>query len=206
MQAFTNARTAATDDEIWLLEHEPVFTLGLGGKSEHILDAGSIPVIRSDRGGQVTYHGPGQLIAYLLLDLRRLGLSAKELVNRAEQSVIDALAEAGVAARRREGAPGVYVGEAKIAALGFRIRRGCCFHGVAVNVDPDLEPFTRINPCGYAGMQATSLRALGIASSVAEFADCWLPEIICKLGVNVTMEPLPASEPRAAWIRKDLRP
>ncbi|HSD59992.1 MAG TPA: lipoyl(octanoyl) transferase LipB [Burkholderiales bacterium] len=165
MKAFTAARDAATRDEIWLVEHPPVFTLGQGAKPEHLLDPGPIPVIRIDRGGQVTYHGPGQAVIYLLLDLRRLGFGVKELVRRMEQAVIDLLAEYDVAAERRAGAPGVYVNGAKIAALGLRVRGGCCYHGLAFNVDMDLGPFRRINPCGYPGLAVTQARDLGIAGS-----------------------------------------
>jgi lipoyl(octanoyl) transferase len=165
MQAFTAARNDATGDELWLLEHPPVFTLGQGGKPEHLLDPGTIPVVRIDRGGQVTYHGPGQAVIYLLLDLRRRGYGVKELVRRMEQAVIDFLAQCGVTAERRPGAPGVYVEGAKIAALGLRVRAGCCYHGLAFNVDMDLEPFRRINPCGYPGLAVTQCRDLGIPGS-----------------------------------------
>ncbi|HHI93426.1 MAG TPA: lipoyl(octanoyl) transferase LipB [Gammaproteobacteria bacterium] len=157
MQHFTDTRTPDTADEIWLLEHPPVFTLGLNGKPEHILDPGDIPVVKCDRGGQVTYHGPGQLIAYLLLDLRRRELGVKILVHKIEQTIIDLLYDNGIHGQRREGAPGVYVNDAKIAALGLRIRRGCCYHGLSLNVDMDLEPFSRINPCGYTGLETTQL-------------------------------------------------
>lgn len=163
MQAFTAARTAETPDEIWLLEHPPVYTLGVAGKDEHLprIDNG-IPVVRIDRGGQITYHGPGQIVAYLLLDMRRLGLTIRPLVRRMESAVIDLLAAYGVEAHGRPEAPGVYVGNAKIAALGLRIRNGCCFHGLALNVDMDLAPFHAINPCGYPGLEVTQLRDLGI--------------------------------------------
>lgn len=157
MRAFTDAREADTPDELWLLEHPPVFTLGQAGRPEHLLAPGTIPVVQTDRGGQVTYHGPGQLVAYLLLDLRRAGIGIKRLVERLEQSVIDLLAEHGVAAERRADAPGVYVAGAKIASLGLRVRNGCSYHGLALNVDMDLEPFGRINPCGYAGLAVTRL-------------------------------------------------
>ncbi|WP_343032173.1 lipoyl(octanoyl) transferase LipB [Allochromatium palmeri] len=157
MRTFTDAREASTPDELWLLEHPPVFTLGQAGRPEHLLAPGTIPVIQTDRGGQVTYHGPGQLIAYLLLDLRRAGIGVKRLVERLEQSVIDLLAEQGVEAERRADAPGVYVAGAKIASLGLRVRNGCSYHGLALNVDMDLEPFSRINPCGYAGLAVTQL-------------------------------------------------
>ena len=160
MQAFTAGRTADTPDEIWLCEHPPVFTLGLAGKPEHLLRDVGIPVVRIDRGGQITYHGPGQVVAYLLLDLRRRGLTVKGMVNRMEQAVIDLLAEYGVEAQRLAGAPGVYVGGAKIAALGLKLKNGCSYHGLALNVDMDLAPFGHINPCGYEGLAVTQLREL----------------------------------------------
>ncbi len=161
MQAFTDARDEATEDELWIVEHEPVFTLGQAGKPEHVLAAGAIPVLRVDRGGQVTYHGPGQIVAYPLVDLRRLKLGVRELVERIEQSVIEVLADWNIVGMRKPGAPGVYVGGAKVAALGLRVRRGCSFHGLAFNVAMDLEPFQRINPCGYEGLQVTSVVDLG---------------------------------------------
>jgi lipoyl(octanoyl) transferase len=163
MQDFTAARDEATLDELWLVEHPPVFTLGQGGKPEHLLRETGIPVVRIDRGGQITYHGPGQVVVYLLLDLARRGLKVRELVARIEQAVIALLAEHGVAAERRAGAPGVYVDGAKVAALGLRVKRGCCYHGVALNVDMELAPFSAINPCGYPGLRVTQLRDLGIA-------------------------------------------
>lgn len=162
MKAFTDGRDAAATDEIWLVEHPPVFTLGQAGRPEHVLAPGDIPLVQSDRGGQVTYHGPGQVIMYTLLDLGRRGLGVKALVGLLEGAVMDLLATAGVAAARREHAPGVYVEGAKVAALGLRVRRRCSYHGVALNVDMDLAPFTRINPCGYPGQSVTSLAALGI--------------------------------------------
>lgn len=162
MQAFTAARGPDTPDEIWLLEHPPVFTLGLAGKREHILHTTDIPIIPIDRGGQVTYHGPGQVVAYLLLDLKRRGYGVRELVARMEQAVIDLLADYDVTAERRERAPGVYVAGKKIAALGLRIKHGMSYHGLALNVDMDLTPFTHINPCGYAGLEATQLKDLGV--------------------------------------------
>lgn len=167
MQEFTRARSAATPDEIWLLEHPPVFTLGLAGRPEHVLDPGDIPVVKTDRGGQVTYHGPGQAVAYVLLDLRRLGLGVKELVRRLEQSAIDVLAHYDVEGVRRAGMPGVYVGEAKIAAIGLRIARGCSYHGLALNVDGDLAPFARIDPCGYPGLAATRLADHGVRDKIS---------------------------------------
>lgn len=163
MQRFTNERGPDTPDEIWLLEHQPVFTQGQAGKAEHVLLPGDIPVVQADRGGQVTYHGPGQLIAYLLLDVRRSGLGVRELVSRMEASLIALLAGYGIEAYAKPDAPGVYVGAAKIASLGLRIRHGRSFHGLALNVDMDLSPFARINPCGYAGMAMTQLKDLATA-------------------------------------------
>jgi lipoyl(octanoyl) transferase len=159
MQAFTTARNGQTEDELWLCEHPPVFTLGLAGKREHLLRDIGIPLVQTDRGGQITYHGPGQLVCYLLLDLKRRGLTVKTLVQRMEQAVIDLLAGYGVAAERRAGAPGVYVADAKIAALGLKIRNGCSYHGLALNVAMDLTPFAAINPCGYPGLTVTQLAA-----------------------------------------------
>lgn len=166
MQALTAGRDPLTPDEIWLLQHPPVYTLGVAGKTEHLprIDNG-IPVIRIDRGGQITYHGPGQVVTYLLLDMRRRGWSVRPFVRRMEQAVIDLLAEYGVNGHGRAEAPGVYVGAAKIAALGLRIRNGCCYHGIALNVDMDLSPFHAINPCGYPGLAVTQMRDLGIADS-----------------------------------------
>lgn len=161
MRDFTVQRVAATPDEYWLLEHDAVYTQGLAGKPEHLLDPGNIPVVKSDRGGQVTWHGPGQLVIYALLDLRRLGIGPRELVRRIEAAVIETLALAGIEGERRTGAPGVYVGGAKVAALGLRIREGCSYHGVALNVDCALDAFAGINPCGYPGLEVTSLAALG---------------------------------------------
>jgi lipoyl(octanoyl) transferase len=162
MQAFTARRTPETADELWLVEHPPVYTLGQAGKPEHILYDIGVPLVKIDRGGQVTYHGPGQAVIYLLLDLARHPLKIRELVSAIEQAVIELLAEYGVSAERRAGAPGVYVGAAKIAALGLRIRNGCSYHGVALNVDMDLTPFAAINPCGYPGLAVTQTRDLGI--------------------------------------------
>ncbi|CAM5428703.1 lipoyl(octanoyl) transferase LipB [Pseudomonas fragi] len=160
MQRFTDERKLVPDtqDEVWLVQHPPVFTQGQAGKAEHLLLPGDIPVVKSDRGGQVTYHGPGQLVAYLMLDVRRLGYGVRELVTRMEQCLIDLLASYDVSAAAKADAPGVYVDGAKIASLGLRIRNGCSFHGLALNVDMDLEPFRRINPCGYAGLAMTQLR------------------------------------------------
>lgn len=157
MQDFTDARDDDTADELWLVEHPPVFTQGQAGKAEHLLAPGDIPVIQVDRGGQVTYHGPGQIVAYPLVDLRRRGIGVRELVCRLEESIIRVLRHYRVQAARRPGAPGVYVAGAKIASLGLRVRRGRSFHGLAFNVDMDLEPFQRINPCGFQGLQVTQL-------------------------------------------------
>ena len=160
MQDFTNQRQSDTADELWFLQHPPVYTLGKNGKAEHVLNPGNIPVINSDRGGQVTYHGPGQIVVYTLLDLNRLKIGVRQLVTALEQSIIDLLADYGVESCARRDAPGVYVNDAKIAALGLRVRKGCSFHGLALNVDMALEPFGRINPCGYEGLEVTQLKNL----------------------------------------------
>ncbi|WP_324780130.1 lipoyl(octanoyl) transferase LipB [Thiobacillus sedimenti] len=167
MQDFTARRTPDTPDELWVLEHPPVYTLGQAGKAEHLIAATDIPLVPIDRGGQITYHGPGQAVVYVLVDLRRRGYGIRELVVRMEQAVIDFLAARGASAARRAGAPGVYVDGAKIAALGLRVRHGCTYHGLALNVDMDLGPFAAINPCGYAGMPVTQCRDLGIDEPVA---------------------------------------
>ncbi|MEQ1592390.1 MAG: lipoyl(octanoyl) transferase LipB [Thiobacillaceae bacterium] len=166
MQAFTAARTPDTPDELWLLEHPPVYTQGQAGKPEHLLSATDIPVIPVDRGGQITYHGPGQIVAYVLVDLRRRGYGIRELVTLLEQAVIDVLAVQGIIAERMNGAPGVYVNGAKIAALGLRVKHACTYHGLALNVDMDLRPFASINPCGYPGLTVTDCRSLGLNVSV----------------------------------------
>ena len=184
MQALTDARDAATPDELWLVEHDPVFTLGQAGKREHVLAPGDIPVLPVDRGGQVTYHGPGQLVAYPLLDLRRLGIGVRELVHRIEQAVIDTLARFDIAAARREGAPGIYVGAAKIMALGLRVRRGCSFHGLAFNVAMDLEPYARINPCGYQGLAVTQVLDCGGPGSLDAVAAVLVPAIAGQFGLT----------------------
>ena len=160
MQSFTDSRDASSGDELWLVQHPPVFTQGQAGKAEHVLTPGDIPVIQVDRGGQVTYHGPGQIVAYPLVDIKRKGIAVREFVNRIETAIIDVLAHYGVKGERIEGAPGIYVSGDKIASLGLRVRRGCTFHGMAFNIDMDLEPFQRINPCGFAGLQVTQLSAL----------------------------------------------
>ena len=182
MQSYTDARDSATPDEIWLMDHEPVFTLGQAGKLEHVLAPGDIPVIPVDRGGQVTYHGPGQLVAYPLLDLRRLGLGVRELVQRLEQVGIDLLAEFDIDAERREGAPGLYVAGRKILAIGIRVRRGCTFHGIALNADLDLEPFGRINPCGYQGLQVTQIADFQPAPALPELALRYLHRFCASFG------------------------
>lgn len=168
MREFTNRRNPETPDELWIVEHAPVFTQGLNGRAEHLLNPGDIPVVQVDRGGQITYHGPGQLVLYCLLDITRLGLGVKGLVARIEKSVIDLLEHYQLASHTRKGAPGVYVGKAKIAALGLRIRKGCCYHGLSLNVDMDLEPFARINPCGYSGLAVTQLSDLGVTDGVEQ--------------------------------------
>lgn len=165
MQAFTAARAPDTPDELWVLEHPPVFTQGQAGKPEHLIAATDIPVVQIDRGGQITYHGPGQVVIYVLVDLRRRGYGIRELVTRMEQAVIDLLSAHGVNAARQPGAPGVYVDGAKIAALGLRVKHGCTYHGLALNVDMDLSPFGAINPCGYAGMQVAQCRDRGVRES-----------------------------------------
>ena len=185
MQRFTDARTDATVDELWLVEHDPVFTLGQAGKDEHVLAPGDIPVIHVDRGGQVTYHGPGQIVAYPLLDLRRLGVGVRDYVCRIEQAIIDTLDEWNIGAERREGMPGVYVGGAKIASLGVRVRHGRTFHGLAFNVAMDLEPFHRINPCGYVGLHMTSVLDLGGPSGL----DAVKPVLVEQLGRQFGLEP-----------------
>ncbi len=168
MQAFSDARDAETPDELWLVEHEPVFTLGQAGKWEHVLMPGDIPVVPVDRGGQVTYHGPGQIVAYPLIDIRRAKIGVRDFVCKIEQSIIDTLEHWNIVAVRKAGAPGVYVAGAKVAALGLRVRRGCTFHGLAFNVNMDLEPFHRINPCGFHGLQVTQMMDLGGPSSVRD--------------------------------------
>jgi lipoyl(octanoyl) transferase len=171
MQTFTAKRTEHTQDELWLLQHNPVFTLGLAGRKEHLLNPGSIPVVQSDRGGQVTYHGPGQLIAYVMYDLQRAGIGVRRLVELLQNSVIDLLQQHAIKAHTLPKAPGVYVENKKIAALGLRIRHGRSFHGLSLNVDMDLEPFSRINPCGYPQMQITQMKELGIETSIQDITE-----------------------------------
>jgi len=171
MQRFTDERNADTEDEIWLLQHPPVFTLGMAADRSHVLAAGDIPLVQTDRGGQVTYHGPGQLVLYVLLDLRRNGLGVRDLVVLLERAVIELAAAHGVQAQGRRDAPGVYVAGRKLGSVGMRIRRGCSYHGLALNVDMDLAPFARINPCGMAGMQVTQLSELGVPGSVDQIGE-----------------------------------
>lgn len=171
MRAHNRASDAHTPDEIWLLEHPPVFTLGLAGKPEHILDAGDIPVIKIDRGGQVTYHAPGQLVVYLLLNMRQRQYGVKSLVNRIEQSVIDLLSEFAISGVRQAGMPGVYVDGAKIAAIGLRVANHATYHGLALNIDMELGPFSRINPCGYKGLEVTQMRELGVTDKMSVIAE-----------------------------------
>jgi len=178
MQNFTAARSADTPDELWLVEHPPVYTLGLNGKAQHLpRTANGIPVIKVDRGGQITYHGPGQILVYTLLDLRRRGLGVRELVRKLENAVIELLADYDIEANGRVDAPGVYVADAKVAALGLRVRNGCCFHGLSLNVDMDLSPFLAIDPCGYPGLQVTQLRDLGIEEQAESVADKLLAKL-----------------------------
>ena len=189
MQRFTDVRDEGTADELWVVEHDPVFTLGQAGKPEHVLAAGDIPVIHVDRGGQVTYHGPGQIVVYPLLDLKRRKVGVREYVHRIEQALIDTLAEWNIEAVRRDGAPGVYVADAKVAALGIRVRRGCTFHGLAFNIGMDLEPFHRINPCGYQGLQVTSMGDLGGPSGMDTVKPVLLAQLARQFGLALQAEP-----------------
>ena len=184
MQEFTNARDAASVDELWQVEHAPVFTPGRAGKAQHLLAPGNIPVIHTDRGGQVTYHGPGQVVIYCLLDVRRLGYSVRGLVSALEQAVLALLTSYGITGSTRRAAPGVYVDEAKIASLGLRIRNGRSYHGLSLNVDMDLEPFSRINPCGYPGLRVTQLRDLGVAASPHTAAAALLQQLAQHIGAT----------------------
>lgn len=186
MQNFTDARNETTHDEIWFTEHPPVFTMGLNASKEHLLTPGEIPVVQIDRGGQVTFHGPGQLMVYPLLDLRRVGMGVRTLVTALEQSVVDLAADADIAAASRADAPGVYVHGEKLASIGLRIRRGCSFHGMALNVDIDLEPFSRINPCGYAELKMTDLKRLGGSSRLDAVWPQLLPHFLYHLGLEGT--------------------
>jgi lipoyl(octanoyl) transferase len=188
MQKFTDERQDATRDEIWFVEHPPVFTLGLNASREHVLAAGDIPVVQIDRGGQVTYHGPGQLMIYPLLNLRRLKLGVRDLVMALENAVIGYAAELGIAASGSRKAPGVYVEGAKLASVGLRIRRGACYHGMALNVSLDLGPFERINVCGYKDLRVTRFADLGVGSSVESVAQALLPHLLRQLGYGSLSE------------------
>jgi len=187
MQEFTNARASHTLDELWVVEHPPVYTLGQAGKREHILNPGHIPVVESDRGGQVTYHGPGQIVVYTLFDLRRAGIGIRNLVVRLENAVIATLEQFDIVALGRRDAPGVYVDGRKIAALGLRVRRGCAYHGLSLNIDMDLSPFAGINPCGYAGLEVTSMKELGNSSPKPEVVECLLQSLIHHLDMADTL-------------------
>jgi lipoyl(octanoyl) transferase len=182
MQQFTDARTAFSADELWFLEHPPVFTLGMAGRREHLLAPGDIPIVHTDRGGQVTYHGPGQLVVYALIDLRRAGLGVRDLVTGLEQAVVRYAAELGITAAAKPEAPGVYVAGRKLASVGIRIRRRASYHGLALNVNMDLEPFARINPCGYAGLAMTQLAALTDVAAVSVAANGIRPHLLAALG------------------------
>lgn len=184
MREYTLARDAESADELWLLEHPPVFTQGQAGKSEHLLMPGDIPVVQSDRGGQVTYHGPGQLVAYVLLDLHRLGYGIRSLVTRIENSLIETLSTYGIAAEARADAPGVYVDGSKIASLGLRVRQGRSYHGLALNVNMDLEPFARINPCGYQGLRMTQIADLGGPAEIGRVSADLQSRLLRQLGLG----------------------
>ena len=184
MRHFTDTRTHNTPDEIWLVEHNPVFTQGQNGRAEHILNPSNIPVVQTDRGGQVTYHGPGQLVVYVLIDLRRLKLTIRQLVRHLENSVIACLGAYGIEAKAREDAPGVYVNNAKICSLGLRVRKGCCYHGLAFNYDMDLSAFSCINPCGFKALRMTQLKDLGVDVSKAQLAGQLVDCLTTILGYN----------------------
>lgn len=186
MSRFTDERDETTVDELWVLEHPPVFTLGQAGRPEHVLDPGDIPVLQTDRGGQVTYHGPGQIVAYPLVDLRRLKIGIRQFVTELEQSVIDVLAAYSISAERRDGAPGIYVEDRKIASLGLRVRRGCTFHGLAFNIDMDLTPFSYINPCGYAGLEVTQVTDLYGPVELKRVEDDLIGAFAGRFGYTVT--------------------
>lgn len=194
MQEFTAARRPETPDELWVCEHPPVFTLGQAGKPEHLLADIGIPLVKIDRGGQITYHGPGQVVIYLMLDFTRFGVSIRELVSRIEQAIIDLLTEHGILAKRLDGAPGVYVHRngnvAKIAALGLRVRKNGCYHGLSLNVDMDLSPFSAINPCGYAGMAVTQMRDLGVTLPPAQVAEALVKHLSQQLETLARLETL----------------
>ena len=205
MRAFTDRRNPDTPDEIWLLEHPPVYTQGLAGKAEHVLNPGEIPVIQTDRGGQVTYHGPGQLVAYPLLDLERLGVGIRNLVSILESVVIDLLADFGIQGLRRKAAPGVFVDEAKIASIGMKVRRGCTFHGIAFNVFNDLRPFQRINPCGFAGQPMTRLTDLADVGEMQQLGQTLAGRLAKALSLDWTLESThAASHPLAGTLRAEI--
>lgn len=188
MQAFTQARNESTLDEIWLLEHFPVFTQGQNGKPEHVLNAGDIPIVQTDRGGQVTYHGPGQLMVYTLVDLKRKKLNVRQLVTLLEQSIIDLLAEHRITAYAKADAPGIYVNDAKIGSIGLRIRKGCSYHGIAFNVALDLEPFTRINPCGFTALKMAQFSTLGGLSDTQQTGTALIKHLAANLGYTDIQE------------------
>ncbi len=190
MQKITDVRDENTPDEIWFLQHPPVFSLGRNASTEHLLAPGAIPVVPIDRGGQVTYHGPGQLVVYPLIDLRRASLGVRDMVTALERSVVDSAAEYGIEAYPRADAPGVYVEGMKLASVGLRVRRGCTYHGLAFNLDMDLEPFSRINPCGYQGLQVTQLSELGGPSNVAQMARVLAPHLLRHLGFTADKDAL----------------
>ncbi len=175
MSRFTDRRDSTTIDEVWCLQHPPVYTLGLNGHRKHIINTGDIPVVETDRGGQVTYHGPGQLMVYLLMDLKRKSIGVKDYVHRLEQSVIDMLGTYDIEGHRRQGAPGVYVDNKKISALGIRVRKGCSYHGVSINVDMDLAPYDGIHSCGYPELEVTQMREIGIEKNLVQIADTFIP-------------------------------
>jgi len=184
MREFTGSRGPETPDEIWLLQHPPVYTFGLNTNPAHLLSAGSIPVVQTDRGGQVTYHGPGQLVVYLLLDLQRAGLGVRQVVSALEEAVIALAADHGITASARREAPGVYVAGAKLASIGLRVRRGCTYHGLALNVAPDLTPFAGINPCGYPGLAVTSLELLGVRMDAEQAGTAIAANLLPQLGLT----------------------
>lgn len=204
MQKFTDTRDASTGDEIWFCQHEPVFTLGLNSAPEHLLATGDIPVVQIDRGGQVTYHGPGQLMIYPLIDIRRANIGVRELVTALEQCVVDLASEFGIEAASRCDAPGVYVDGVKLASIGLRIRRGASFHGMALNVDVDLEPFSRINPCGFKGLAVTDLNRLSAEKNLDTVRDRLLPHLLRHLRLDdATLVPVEGLE---SLDRTDVRP
>ena len=197
MRSYTDQRDEKSPDQLWLLEHPPIFTLGQAGKPEHLLDPGDIPVVQSDRGGQVTYHGPGQLVAYLLLDLRRAGLGVRGLVTHLEQATITLLREHGLEAQTRRDAPGVYVEGAKIASLGLRIRQGCSYHGLSLNVDMQLEPFARINPCGYPGLTVTQISRYSVHTDLTDISRSFSHHLANRLGYTLSFATAEPVDPTA---------